>query len=96
MPPASHCAIVRLVKPIPISSGGQIAIPAAIRRRWGTRRVRLIDRGDELVVRPVPDDPIGAAAGALAAYREPGTDEIRVLLRREEQDIEDERFRRQP
>ena len=97
--------MVRLVQPIPISSRGQISIPAAIRRRWGTRCVRLIDHGDELVVRPVPDDPIGAAAGALAAYRAPGTDEIRVLLsrdeqdiellRRDEQDIEDERFGRQ-
>lgn len=72
------------MKPVPISSGGQIAIPAAIRRRWGTRRVRLIDHGRELVIQPYPDDPIGVAAGSLAAYRLPGTDEIRAQLRDEE------------
>ncbi len=72
------------MKTAPISTGGQVSIPATIRRRWGTRRVRLIDRGDELVIQPIPDDPIAAAAGSLAAYRTPGTDEIRAQLREEE------------
>jgi bifunctional DNA-binding transcriptional regulator/antitoxin component of YhaV-PrlF toxin-antitoxin module len=80
------------MKPVPISSGGQIAIPAAIRRRWGTRRVRLIDHGTELVIQPIPDDPIGVAAGSLAAYRLPGTDEIRAQLRDEEREREAARF----
>jgi bifunctional DNA-binding transcriptional regulator/antitoxin component of YhaV-PrlF toxin-antitoxin module len=80
------------MKPVPISSGGQIAIPAAIRRRWGTRRVRLIDRGSELVIQPIPDDPIAVAAGSLAAYRLPGTDEIRAQLRDEERAREAARY----
>ncbi len=49
-----------------ISKGGQISIPAAIRRRWETATVVLDDQGDRIVLRPAPDDPIAAAEGALA------------------------------
>ena len=50
-----------------ISRGGQISVPAEIRRRWGTSRVLLEDRGDAVVVRPLPADPIAAARGSLRA-----------------------------
>jgi AbrB family looped-hinge helix DNA binding protein len=53
-------------KRMKISKGGQISIPASIRKRWGTTTVTLEDRGEELVLRPAPDDPIEAAAGAFA------------------------------
>lgn len=53
-------------KRMKISKGGQVSIPAPIRKRWGTSAVTLEDRGDEIVLKPVPDDPIEAAAGALA------------------------------
>ena len=49
-----------------ISKGGQISIPASIRRRWGTTTVVLEDQGDRIVLEPAPDDPIAAAEGALA------------------------------
>ena len=49
-----------------ISKGGQISIPAAIRRRWGTSTLALEDLGDRVVLEPAPDDPIAAAEGALA------------------------------
>ena len=54
-----------LVRDATISKGGQLSIPAEVRRRWGTDRVRLVDLGDRVVVRPVPLDAIGAAKGAL-------------------------------
>ena len=50
-----------------ISKGGQISIPASIRRRWGTSTVAVEDLGDRIVIEPAPDDLIGAAEGALAA-----------------------------
>jgi bifunctional DNA-binding transcriptional regulator/antitoxin component of YhaV-PrlF toxin-antitoxin module len=50
-----------------ITRGGQISIPAGIRRRWGTSTVFLDDQGDRVVLEPAPDDPIAAAEGALAA-----------------------------
>jgi hypothetical protein len=40
-------------------------LPAAVRRRWKTKNVRVEDHGDHVVVRPLPDDPIAAARGSL-------------------------------
>lgn len=48
-----------------ISKGGQISIPATIRRRWAATEVLVEDLGDAVVLRPMPADPIAAARGAL-------------------------------
>jgi bifunctional DNA-binding transcriptional regulator/antitoxin component of YhaV-PrlF toxin-antitoxin module len=53
------------MKTVTVSRGGQISLPAAIRHRWKTNRVLLDDRGDIVVVRPLPSDPIDAARGML-------------------------------
>jgi bifunctional DNA-binding transcriptional regulator/antitoxin component of YhaV-PrlF toxin-antitoxin module len=53
-------------KRMKISKGGQVSIPAPIRKRWGTTTITLDDQGEQIVLRPVSDDPIEAAAGALA------------------------------
>ena len=63
-----------------ISTGGQISIPAMVRRRWGTTSVVLEDRGDHLVLRPVADDPIAAAEGSLSS--EFGKLDVPLLRRR--------------
>jgi hypothetical protein len=42
-----------------------VSLPAAVRRRWKTKNVRVEDHGDYVVVRPLPDDPVAAARGAL-------------------------------
>jgi AbrB family looped-hinge helix DNA binding protein len=57
---------MKMRKRMKISKGGQVSIPAPIRKRWGTTTVTLEDRGDEIVLKPAPDDPIAAAAGAFA------------------------------
>ena len=75
--------IVAIVKRARITSGGQVSLPAAVRRRWGTRTVRFEDHGDHLVVTPLPDDPIAAARGSLRG-RLPQTDELRKLAREDE------------
>lgn len=49
-----------------ITRGGQISIPASIRRRWATSTLTLRDEGGRLVIEPAADDPIAAADGALA------------------------------
>lgn len=54
-------------KSIRISQGGQVSVPADIRRRWGTSMLLLEDEGDRIVLRPAPRDAIAAAEGALAA-----------------------------
>jgi hypothetical protein len=66
-----------------ISKGGQVQVPAAVRRRWGTREIIIEDLGGSLLVRPLPIDPIGSALGSLA--RGPlSTDELRQRARDEE------------
>lgn len=80
-------------KRMKISKGGQVSIPAPIRKRWGTGTVTLEDRGEEIVLRPAPDDPIEAAAGAFAAEaRGPDLDTIRREEREAEREIEERKF----
>jgi bifunctional DNA-binding transcriptional regulator/antitoxin component of YhaV-PrlF toxin-antitoxin module len=74
-----------------ISQGGQVSIPADVRRRWGTSRVIVEDRGDALVLRPLPDDPIDAAMGSLAGPG-PTSDEMRRIAREEEEEAEARKY----
>ncbi len=74
-----------------ISRGGQISVPAEVRKRWNTSRVTLEDRGDSLVIHPASDDPIAAFRGSLAGI--PTTsDEIRAVARADELAAEDRRL----
>jgi bifunctional DNA-binding transcriptional regulator/antitoxin component of YhaV-PrlF toxin-antitoxin module len=78
------------MKTTTISKGGQLSIPAVVRHRWSTRQVVIEDRGSAIVVRPVPDDPIGAAIGSLAGRRT-SSDRARAIVRDEEAAIDDAR-----
>jgi AbrB family looped-hinge helix DNA binding protein len=82
-------------KRMKISKGGQISIPAPIRKRWGTGTVTLEDRGEEIVLRPAPDDPIAAAAGAFAGIG-PKIDweKVHQEEREIEREIEERKFGR--
>lgn len=77
-------------KRMKISKGGQVSIPATIRKRWGTTTLTLEDRGEEIVLKPVPDDPIEAAAGAFAGG--PKVNWEKVI--REEREAEAEAYER--
>jgi AbrB family looped-hinge helix DNA binding protein len=80
-------------KRMKISKGGQISIPAPIRKRWGTKTLTLEDRGDEIVLKPAPDDPIEAAAGAFAGRgRGIGLETIRREEREAELEAEERKF----
>ena len=72
-----------------------MSVPAVVRKRWGTRTVLAEDRGDELILRPAPDDPIAAVRGIFAAEfgRGPSTDQLRVEARVEEAELEQRRVR---
>jgi hypothetical protein len=70
-----------------ITGGGQISLPASVRRRWATTTVGLEDLGDRLIVRPLPDDPIAAARGALKG-RLGSTSQLRAKARRDEAEAE--------
>jgi bifunctional DNA-binding transcriptional regulator/antitoxin component of YhaV-PrlF toxin-antitoxin module len=79
-----------MTKRLVISGGGQISVPAAVRKRWGTRTVLAEDRGDELVLRPAPDDPIAAVRGIFAEEMGGGRtiDELRADARAEDAELE--------
>jgi bifunctional DNA-binding transcriptional regulator/antitoxin component of YhaV-PrlF toxin-antitoxin module len=61
---------------VQVGRNGQVSIPAAMWHRWGTATVLVIDRGDNAIIRPVPDDPIGSLRGAYAGPG-PASEEIR-------------------
>lgn len=67
-----------------ISKTGQISIPAAVRRRWNVRNVRVVDEGDRIVVKPVPDDPVAAASGAFAGRMRYSAREHKLMAREAE------------
>lgn len=75
-----------------ITAGGQVSLPAEIRRRWGTQAVYIEDLGDHAVVRPLPDDPIAAVRG-LWKDRGISTDELRQQAREDEAVAEARKWR---
>lgn len=66
-----------------VTRAGQISLPAPVRKRWKTQSVAVEDHGDHVVVRPLPDDPIAAARGALRG-RIGNVDALRVRARADE------------
>lgn len=75
-----------------ISKGGQISIPASIRRRWSTSTFTLDDQGDRIVLEPAADDPIAAAEGALAKeFGRLDPARLRAAARRDERATADRR-----
>jgi bifunctional DNA-binding transcriptional regulator/antitoxin component of YhaV-PrlF toxin-antitoxin module len=73
-----------------ISKGGQVTVPAEVRKRWRTQTVLAEDRGDHMVLRPVPDDPVAAAVGAFAKQIGAlGSEEAKRLDREEELDAQE-------
>lgn len=76
--------------PLTGPTSGARSGPAAVRHRWGTRSVLVIDRGDYAIVRPIPGDPITALEGAHAT---PGVsaEDARAAERAAEDAIEERR-----
>jgi AbrB family looped-hinge helix DNA binding protein len=66
-----------------VSRNGQVSIPAETRARWKSDRVVVVDMGDRVVLRPLPDDPIASLRGKYRG-RGPSSDEVRENERRDE------------
>ena len=71
-----------------ISKGGQISLPASVRRRWRTDRVWIEDKGNAVVVTPLPADPISAARGSLHLPEGLTSDRLHEIARAEDEQIE--------
>ena len=78
-----------------ISRGGQVSVPAVIRKRWNTSTVMIEDNGEFLVLRPAPDDPLDAVMGIFAdeVGAGPSLEETRDLEREEHASMERSRHR---
>jgi bifunctional DNA-binding transcriptional regulator/antitoxin component of YhaV-PrlF toxin-antitoxin module len=77
-----------------ISKGGQVSIPAPIRKRWQTDELVAEDHGDRLILRPAPDDPIERARGALKGELRYSSKEARRLARLDERIAEERKWGR--
>jgi len=66
-----------------ISRGGQVTVPAPVRRRWETERVALEDHGDYLLLRPLAD-PIDDFVGFAGGRGVPTSEQMRAQSRAEE------------
>lgn len=64
-----------------VSRNGQVSIPAATRARWNARRVLVVDLGDRVLVRPLPDAPVEPLMGKYRG-RGPTSDRARQDERR--------------
>jgi AbrB family looped-hinge helix DNA binding protein len=66
---------------ITVTSKGQVVIPAGLRKRFnihkGTRLAISEGEGSVILVRPVPDDPIGISRGMLKGK----TSLVKALMR---------------
>jgi hypothetical protein len=82
-----------LMKRVMLTRGGQISLPAPIRRRWASRAVTVEDLGDHVIVRPAPADPIAAVKGLLADRKLPPAEEIREAAREDERRAEARKWR---
>jgi hypothetical protein len=72
--------------------GGAVPVPDAVRQRWKTRFLVAEDRGDHLVLRPDPEDPVEQARGAFKNSSGPSTDEMKRMEREEEREIEERKY----
>lgn len=78
-----------MAKRLVISKGGQVSVPASVRKRWRTRHVMAEDRGDHIVLRPAPADPLAVAVGAFESEISAlGSEEAKRMDREEELDAE--------
>lgn len=73
-----------------VSRNGQVSLPAAVRHRWASDRVLVLDLHDRVVVRPLPVDPADDVTQLRGKYRgAPSTDGLRAAARAEDRDHED-------
>jgi bifunctional DNA-binding transcriptional regulator/antitoxin component of YhaV-PrlF toxin-antitoxin module len=75
-----------------LTTGGQITVPAHVRKRWQTERVTVEDRGDHLVVRPLSEDRAARIAALRGIWKTgKSKDLVAAFERQREEDRELER-----
>jgi AbrB family looped-hinge helix DNA binding protein len=80
-----------------ITSAGQVSIPADIRERWAASTVLIVDEGERIVVKPVPESPIEAIRGVLKGKERSVADATEAVrqARREDNAASEKKWREQ-
>ena len=65
-----------------LSRNGQVSLPAETRHRWNAAEILVVDLGDHVVMRPLPEEPVVALYGKYAGTG-PTAAEARQRVRRE-------------
>jgi AbrB family looped-hinge helix DNA binding protein len=86
--------VFMIMRRLKVTAGGQVSVPAEVRRRWGTSTLALEDLGDRIVLRPAADDPIAAARGGLAGSDRAPTEQLRKSAREADAEAVQRRHRR--
>jgi len=61
-----------MMSTVRLSCKGQVVIPAKIRRKFDLKpqsKVSILDLADQIILFPLPDDPIEAADGILKSEK---------------------------
>lgn len=66
-----------------VSANGQVSIPAEARARWQVSKVLVVDLGDRVVLRPLPEEPRAALRGKYRGQG-PTADDSRRRARAED------------
>jgi AbrB family looped-hinge helix DNA binding protein len=69
-----------------ITRAGQVSIPAEVRERWAASNVLIVDEGDRIVLRPVPENPIEAIRGILKGKGRSDIDATEAIRRARDED----------
>lgn len=67
-----------------VTSSGQMSLPAALRRRWRTNSVVMVDKGDYIIIGPLPTDIASALEGSLPPANALTTAQLRAAARESE------------
>lgn len=75
-----------------ITRAGQVSIPAEVRERWGASNVLIVDEGERITLRPVPESPMEAIRGILKGKGRSDIDSTEAIRQaRNEDDAASER-----
>lgn len=80
---------------VQLSTKGQMIIPIGIRKKYGLKpksKVEVIDLDNEILIYPIPEDPIEEAEGFLTSNR--SVKEMVREAKEEEKRFEEEKIKR--
>ena len=90
------CRTILVMRVVTLTRGGQVSIPADLRRDWPSNKVIVEETSNGLLLRPLPSDPIAAVVGSLKGKGRPGMTAQKAMaqMHAEEKAIEERKWGR--